>query len=63
MVIAKVKLLNNSVDDSKLDTTAARRIQLRAGEKFEVVDSDGFTLLSADNDTKKVAIKGNLVKV
>ena len=63
MVFGKVKIFDNAVDENKLDTTAARVIQLKAGEKFEVKDADGFTLLSADNDTSKVAVKGNIIRV
>ena len=63
MVFGKVKIFDNAVDENKLDTTAAKVIQLKAGEKFEVKDTDGFTLLRVDNDTKKVAIKGNLDKI
>ena len=63
MVLGKVKIFDNAIDDDKLDTVAARTIQLAAGQKFEVLDEDGFTLLSADNDTKVVRVKGNLQKV
>ena len=63
MVLGRVKIFDNAVDDNKLEVAAAKVIQLKAGEKFEVKDADGFTLLSADNDTRKVAIKGKLGKV
>ena len=62
-MIPRVKILNNSINDEKLDVTAGNSVQLKAGEKFEVKDSDGFTLLSVDNDTKKVKAKGNIERV
>ena len=63
MVLGRVKIFDNAVDESKLDTTAAKVVQLAAGEKFEVKDEHGFTLLEVDNDSKKVNIKGNIGRV
>lgn len=63
MGIGTVKIMNAAVTKDKLETTAAKTIQLAAGEKFIVKDADGFTLIEADNDTKKIKIKGNIEKV
>ena len=63
MVLGRVKIFDNAVNDNKLEVTAGNTIQLKAGEKFTVLDEDGFTLLEADNDTKEIKIKGNLGKV
>ena len=63
MVLGEVKIFKNAINSEKLSSDAAKVIQLAPGEKFEVKDSDGFTLLSSDNDSKITSIKGNIKRV
>ena len=63
MVLGEVKIFKNAINSEKLSADAAKIVQLGSGEKFEVKDEDGFTLISADNDTKIISIKGNIKRV
>ena len=63
MVLGEVKIFKNAINSEKLSSDAAKVIQLAAGEKFEVKDADGFTLLEAINDTRRVNVQGTVGKV
>ena len=62
-MITGARMMDNSVTSSKLSNSAVKRIELAKGELFEVVDSDGFTLLEGNEATKKVSVRGTVGKV
>ena len=63
MPIPNSRLMDNSVDEKKIKDSAVRRIVLAEGERFEVIGSNGFTILRVDNDTRKVTVRGNVDKI
>ncbi len=63
MVVTNARIMDNAVDESKIKDSAVQRIQLAPGEKFEIIASNGFTILRIDNDTRKIAVRGNIDKI
>ncbi len=63
MVVPRVKIFNGSIDENKLDVTAANTVQLKAGGKYTIKDNDGVPLLVVENDTKKVKVLGEVQRI
>ncbi|KKM97081.1 hypothetical protein LCGC14_1171720 [marine sediment metagenome] len=63
MVVTNARIMDNAVDESKIKDSAVQRIQLAPGEKFEIIDNIGFVILRAENDNRKVSIRGKIDKV
>ena len=63
MTIGGVKILDKSISENKVQNTAVTTIRLAKGQKFKIEDNVGFSLLEVENDTKRVKIRGHIVKV
>ena len=62
MVVTSARLMDKSVDSNKVTDDAVKTIRLKVGQRFQVLDSDGFTLLNVINDSKKTNIRGTIGK-
>ena len=63
MVLGRVKIFDDAVDENKLDVTAATTVQLKAGGKYTIKDNEGVPLLVVENDTKKVKVLGGVQRI
>ena len=62
MVVTSARLMDNSVNSDKVTDEAVKTIRLKVGQRFQIIDHEGFTLVNVINDTGETNIRGTIGK-